>query len=184
MTDTKGCVMANRNPNYLLKRNGVYYFRRFIPVQLIAGRKGEIKLSLRTKELDEAKRRCTYLASFINQMLYMPAKDNPPTLAELKELAREYFEKLVSHRNEVIYFLANDPELNVDIEISGTREDVKEHNERLQKHNYKPSIYQDAKTTLEQNNYTCPQSSDEYFQYTEMLARAQAEADRIYLAIV
>ncbi|MFZ2587132.1 MAG: site-specific integrase [Alphaproteobacteria bacterium] len=87
--------------SYLIRRNGVYSFRIAIPKGLQQRFQAhELKRSLRTSHVYEAKERATTLLTSVRDLFRVVEMSPDLTLDQIKELTRQYFHEVILPRYE------------------------------------------------------------------------------------
>lgn len=170
---------------YLYLINGNFYYRRQISgtIRRHLGLR-EVRRSLRTRNIQTARLRCSYLDMQINclikEVIGMLARNIDPTVLKM---ARHYFEtELESYMENIEYApLFDGPSYNPQYEAEGIPEDIKRYKDMAVTQQFSPYLRNEIAEQFEASDKKLPpQTSDPYIQLGVLLCRAKAEVLRIY----
>ena len=106
-------------PAHLVRRGGIYYFRRAVPRHLVVrfGR-AELKYSLQTRDIIHAQIRCQTYSNRFDTLVATVEQVPALRMQNIESLIRTYFAGLLSEAEEIVFLMrgegsrkmsANDP---------------------------------------------------------------------------
>ncbi len=147
----------------LYRRGNIFYFRATVPHKWRTAVKAlEIKFSLQTDNRLLAKIRCRFLSNSFD-IFFREENLAKITIAQIHEVAREYFQDELNKALELVTDVIDDPLINIDEEISGLHKSRKKLQQTLTTGKYDELCTHDAeliwkelaqeKTDLEMRDY-------------------------------
>ena len=178
--------MSVRSLAHLMRRSGVFYFRRAIPEPFrdIVGRR-EVCLSLRTRDATTARLLCRLCSNLFEQL--MEVVEGMPELGKDKvdAMIRGYFEGLLSKAKETVFLTPQDPALDPEFEATLAEEERQRLQAELAKGKFDKTTLIEAQElagTGESTPHNVP--ADEFRALCNGVLRARIEQRRIYAGIV
>jgi integrase len=170
--------------SHVVKRGSQFYFRIAVPSPLtkIVGKR-EIKASLRTSDAMSAKMRGRVLSNglelLFREMRSMANVSNDVILNR----AKDYFKTQLSKYLELALLLPTDPLIDLDFEITGTKQLTTELREELKKQHFSLSVQSDARALLNPTNPDIQIKPSDAFRFAcNAVLRAKIESTRILAA--
>lgn len=116
---------------HIQNRNGHYHFRTIIPKHLTLAFNGkrEIICSLKTKDLQEAKRRALYLTQSSQELFMKIDRATRLNQEEIKSIIQQYFHECVQRLKEQQYKVENFSDFAEDMQLIPALKEVAEFNE-------------------------------------------------------
>jgi len=180
--------MAVRRVSYLIRRGEQFYFRRAIPLFLVAkfGRR-EIKLSLGTNDPREGRRRCRALANAFEYVIEIVELMPDLNRSDIDRLLRRYYVEGIERITDVIELGTGGPHADLDVEgeIILAESELVEITQTIKSRTYGNGVEAQAVELLEEGGYEKPASaSDEWDILCHGILRARAEQRRTYVAML
>ena len=178
--------MSVRSLAHLMRRSGVFYFRRAVPEPFrdIVGRR-EVCLSLRTRDATTARLLCRLCSNLFEQL--MEVVEGMPELGKDKvdAMIRGYFEGLLSKAKETVFLTPQDPALDPEFEATLAEEERQRLQAELAKCKFDKTTLIEAQElagTGESTPHNVP--ADEFRALCNGVLRARIEQRRIYAAML
>lgn len=129
----------------LARRGAIFYYRMAVPKRLIArvGR-AELTASLQTKDRLQAKLLCRTLSNAIDRLFEVLPHMHDVSQAEIEERIRSYFQACLNKSAELAIDLPEDPEVDLDFEVAGLRENVERSRRDLKYAKFSQAVTADA----------------------------------------
>jgi integrase len=142
------------NPVHLVRRGAVYLVRFRIPRDLVS-RVGvvELKRSLHTREIKEARRRCLLATVWFRAEMERQRRMEPPSRQELEAAAREFFAKLARQYDGPRNFNLDNWDQEVAFNIETSEDLVKELDVQLIGNQFGPSVMKAAASMATQAGF-------------------------------
>ena len=183
--------MTSQKLDYLVRRGGQFYFRRWVPKPIIPIlNKAEIKLSLQTGDPDEARRRCRIITNAFEKLV-----SDKGALGEMAELPsnvidnliRGYFAQEIESAKELVELGPSYP--TPGLEAENEIRLAKQHDQKLKSEivttKFTSSTLAAMKEVVGNAGYDLPgRRSEQYDQLCRGIIRAKLERNRIYAAML
>src|ERR1700730_8636676 len=170
--------------SHVVKRGSQFYFRIAVPVPLtkLLGKR-EIKASLRTSDAMSAKMRGRVLSNGL-ELLFRKLRSMADVSNDvIVNRAKDYFKAQLSKSLELAMQLPTDPLIDLDFEISGTKQLAADMREALKHKHFSPSVQSDARALLNPTNPDAVTKPSDEFRYAcNAVLRAKIENTRILAA--
>ncbi|MDA9770352.1 site-specific integrase [Emcibacteraceae bacterium] len=169
---------------YLYSKDGIFYYRRRLPTNYAKHLNlSEVRRSLRTGNIEEARLKCAYvdirLKGIIGETEQLLLKNVTPSALKI---ARDYFENELEDLMDTVEFAPSlDDDFNPGFEASDLPEAIKSYQQMAVLQQFSPALSYDIDQSFEREGRDIPPvNSDRYREVGVLIARAKAEILRIY----
>jgi len=178
--------LASIRLKYLVRRDGVYYFRRALPLNLQSRfERAEIKVSLQTDDSRTAEMRTRELTNRFVQLTSLVKRMPELTPQIIDRIVRDSFSRGLENVREVVMDVSTDGHIDKAFELAQTEESIKALQQRLASRDYEKATEVEAGELLDEANITTPNKvSEEWDALCHGLTRARVESFRIYAAML
>ena len=169
---------------YLYSKEGIFYYRRKLPTALSKYLKlSEVRRTLRTGNIEEARLRCAYidfrLKEIIGKTEHLYLSDITPSALKI---AREYFEEELRSLMDTIEFAPSlDIDFDPEFEASDLPNAINNYKQMAVRQQFSPALTHDIDKSFEREGRDIPpRNTDPYREVGVLISRARAEILRIY----
>lgn len=133
--------MSGPRPTHLGRRGAIYFVRFRLPADLArASRVTDVRRSLRTADIDEARRRCLDASRWFRNLVDRLRAMGRVTREDLEAAAVAYFGRLAAEADQPRRFDDENFESDVDFNIEATRERIKQLDDQLRANKFEAEV--------------------------------------------
>ena len=171
--------MSGPRPTHLTRRGAVYVVRFRLPADL-ARRTGvdELRRSLFTKDLAEARCRCLLASDWFSRAVEQLRQMKDVSRSDLEGAARQFFGKLREEVDQPRDLPADNYDQELDFQLSSSRDLIGELDDQLRSNRYSPGVQWTANELVRLVGATLPELTEQ-LRLVAMQLAARAEREQM-----
>jgi len=175
--------MSSVSTPHLIRRGGVYYFRKAVPTALLDlfGTR-ELKYSLKTSDRQLANIRCRMFSNIFEQLVRGIERMSGINPEQVKQLVRDYFVQQWQKTNDDYWMIARDTVLDKIDEADNSVEKIAELREELASNQFSNYTHHVAQDIIKTAGLKINVGHDEFTEVCQGILRAHIQARTILIA--